>query len=396
MPIKKRVLLITSTFPKGEDDEQIQWLRELILRLKSQGIKIDVFAPAYRGSPSHTYFGIKVSRFRYAPAPLEILTHDEGALFKLRQKPWLFFLPIFYLFFGVMAVIRKAKDSHYDVIHVHWPFPQGIFGLAAKRTTSAKLILTFYGAEFALVNQVPLGTAILRLIIQQADRVVAISNFTKRKILAITKVPVKVIPFVSGISKVSFKKQKIKKTKDKTKRILFVGRLIERKGVAYLIEAMPTVLTSIDARLDIVGHGLLLPKLKRQVEKMGLQKKVFLHGKIDEKKLVNFYQDCHVFVLPAIIDRWGDTEGLGVVLLEAMSFKKPVIASRVGGIGDIVKDGQTGILVPQKDSSSLAEAIIKLLTNKNLSEKLSREGYQQLQDKFRWERIINQVIKIYR
>lgn len=392
--MKKRVLIITSTFPRTEKDRQIPWMGKLLRQLKSKGLDIEVFAPAYRSFPSHTYFGIEIHRFRYAPAFLETLTHEEGAIFKLRRQPWLFFLPIFYLFFGTIAIFQRARDRHYDIIHVHWPFPQGLFGIVAKWITSARLILTFYGAEFALMNRVPGGRTVLRFIVKQADQIVAISNFTKRRILEIADVPVKVIPFASGISRT--RNKKIRKKGDGTKKILFVGRLIERKGVIYLLKTMPQTLEKVNARLDIVGGGPLFSQLSKQVKKMKLSKNIFLHGKISEKKLVNLYQDCDVFVLPAIVDKWGDTEGLGVVLLEAMSFKKPVVASRVGGITDIVKHNKTGILVPQRNSQALVKAIVKILTDKNLANKLAQSGYQYLQDKFHWERIISETIKIYR
>jgi len=388
-----RVLLITSTFPISEKDTQIPWMRELLFGLKKKGIKIDVFAPSFRGCPNHQYFGINVFRFRYAPAFLETLTHQEGALFKLRQKPWLIFLPAFYLFFGLIATIRRIKKTKYDIIHVNWPFPQGIFGVVGKWLTKDRLVLTFYGAEFALANRIPLGKTLIRFVLKYADRVIAISTFTKRKILEIKPVPVKVIPFASGITMVG--KMKKPEKKKSSKNILFVGRLIERKGVTYLIKAMPIVLKSLNARLDIVGSGPLFSNLKIEIEKNKLEKNVFLHGKVSEKKLVDFYRNCDVFVLPAIKDKWGDTEGLGVVLLEAMSFKKPVIATRVGGITDIVKNNLTGILVPQKNSYLLAKAIIKILTNQKLSKKLTEGGYQYLKKNFNWEKILCQIAEIY-
>ena len=123
---------------------------------------------------------------------------------------------------------------------------------------------------------------------------------------------------------------------------------------------------------------------------------VTLYGKVSESKLKALYLASDIFILPAIIDRWGDTEGLGVVLLEAMSVGKPVIASRVGGITDIVKHNETGYLVDEKNSEVLAQAIVKVLRNKKLSKRLATGGQKFVREKFSWKKIIEKTLEIYR
>lgn len=393
--VKKKLLFVTSTFPLSEKDIQVPWMAELVKKL-SEKLDVDIFAPAFKASKSFRYFNIPVCRFRYAPSFLEILTHGEGTLSRLRVRPWLFFIVFFYIFFGSLSFIYILKKNKYDVVNINWPFPQGVFGFISKLISpSTKLILTFYGAEFSLAKHIPFGKLFLSLIIGRADKIVAISNATKREVQALKDVPVEVIPFTSSIIVDQVNSANNKRRDYKEKRILFVGRLIDRKGISYLIDAMPRILSSMPSRLDIVGEGPLYDVLDKQIKKSFLDKSVFLHNKISELKLKKFYQDCDVFVLPAIIDKWKDTEGLGVVLLEAMSFRKPVIASNVGGIGDIVKDGTTGILVPEKDSLVLSKAIISVFENKNLQEKLANKGYEYVTSKFSWNSIIDRTLRIY-
>lgn len=391
----KRVLFITSTFPLNEKDSQAPWMAEFVRRMSS-GTKIDVFAPSHEGSKNSKYCDIDVFRFRYAPSFLEILTSKEGAVFKLRAKPWLFIVAFFYIIFGLIAVIKQVKKYRYNVIHVNWPFPQGIFGLVAKWISHTPLILTFYGAEFTLINQVPLGKMILKYILKNSNHVIAISNFTKRKILELqSDITVSVIPFTSSLTVADETKEKVEKN-DGENRILFVGRLIERKGISYLIDAMKYVLPVVGkVRLDIVGGGPLMSLLNKKIIEKKLDKFVFLHGKVNEEELKKFYNLCTVFVLPAIIDRWGDTEGLGVVLLEAMNFGKSVVASNVGGIPDIVKDNVNGLLVPEKDPKKLGEAIIKLLTDEKLRNNLASNSRTTVRNDFSWEKIIASTKKLY-
>lgn len=390
-PIKKKVLFVTSTFPLNEEDTQVPWMAELVKRL-SKRVDIDVFAPSYKGKKSSNYFDINVFRFRYAPAFLEILTHNEGALFKLRGRPWLFIVALSYIICGSLAIISRLRKADYKVVHVHWPMPQGIFGLLAKMTfPHIRVILTFYGAEFALTNKIPFGKKLLSTIIKQADSVTAISNFTKNKIQELSHRSVKVIPFTS-----SFKIDHLTKKKradEKTKRVLFVGRLIERKGISYLIDSINEL--SSNVVLDIVGEGPLLSALKNQIFFLKLDKRVFLRGRANEEELKNFYMNCDVFVLPSIMDRWNDTEGLGVVLLEAMSFGKAVIGTRIGGITDIIKDGKNGLLVEQKDANQLASAIKKLLSNDKLRSYLSSNGIDTVNNQFGWKSILVDFEKLY-
>src|SRR5207247_5934205 len=138
--------------------------------------------------------------------------------------------------------------------------------------------------------------------------------------------------------------------------VLFVGRLVERKGVAHLIEAIAR-LGSRGPRLEIVGEGPERPGLEALAARLGVVDRVVFRGKIPPDELQASYARAAVCVLPSVLDARGDTEGLGVVLLEAMNHGTPVIASRVGGIPDIVEDGVSGLLVPPGDADALAAAV---------------------------------------
>lgn len=393
------VLFITSTFPRSENDVLANWIGQLATKLKEKGILVEVMVPSFKGERQTDYMGIRVHRFRYAPAFLELLTQDQGAPFKIRSNPLFLFLVPLYLVFGCMYILRIFSKTSYDVVDVHWPFPNGLLGMLAKKLKSKlKLVLTFHGAEFALARQVPFGIKILRFIVNQADSIRANSTFTKKMLQDVMPVKVEVIPFGSTISvdknKENSKNNQLKQSEKK--RILFVGRLIERKGLVYLIDAVKEVVKHIDTNLDIVGSGPLVWELNHKIKLNGLEDIVRIHTHVGSEELKRYYQNCDVFILPAIIDQWGDTEGQGVVLLEALNFKKPVIASDVGGIIDIVKDGKTGVLIPEKDSQRLAEAVKKILTDRNLAKQLGEAGYHHAKDNFGWEKIIEKTIETYR
>ena len=179
-------------------------------------------------------------------------------------------------------------------------------------------------------------------------------------------------------------------------KILFVGRHIERKGICYLIEAAK-YLPKDQFEIRIVGVGDL-NEVKDPVnfsEVEGFPASIIFTGKLSPEDLANEYKTANVFTLPAIVDSKGDTEGLGVVLIEAMELGLPIVASDVGGIPDVVIDGESGILVPEKDPVALANAFKRLAADPSLTEHLLAGARKRINDCFTWDGIIERQIDVY-
>jgi len=201
-----------------------------------------------------------------------------------------------------------------------------------------------------------------------------------------------------GVDLSSFKApvtmQKIQKSSD-GKTILTVGRLIDWKGTDYLIEALPEVLSRIpEARLMIIGRGPMEGSLRQKVKDLRLEEHVEFLGTVSDDDLRDYYRSADVFVLPSI-NLNGRTEGLGVVVLEAMASGCPVIGSNVGGIPDIITDGENGILVPERDPHILAREIIHLLSDKERCQSLKSHGYERVREQFSWTRISDSFLSVY-
>ncbi|MBI4727228.1 glycosyltransferase family 4 protein [candidate division TA06 bacterium] len=387
-----RVLHIVTAFPRHEQDVITPWLVEMLKKLKVQGAEVEVFTSSYQGLSDQTLFGIPVHRFRYFFSPWENLTHEEMAIDRMTRSPLYKILPGFYLIGGLIGALKLCRRNKYDVIHVHWPMPHAVFGWAAKKACRARLVTTFYGAELRWVkNLLPFLKWFLRWAIKISDRVAAISTFTASEVKSISDVPVEVIPYTVGFPTNS--KFKIQNSKFGEPVILTVGRMVERKGVRYLIEAMQQL---PQARLEVVGGGPLLEELQSLTKHLGVADRVRFAGKISEQELIDHYRRAAVYVQPGIIDARGDTEMLGVALLEAMNYHVPVIGSDLGGITDIIIHEKTGLLVPQKDPQALARAIQRILSEKGLGTKLADEAYRHLTTNFSWDNIVSRWMAIYR
>ena len=391
-----RILYISSTYSRDEKDNQNPWMIDTIRHLKERGYEIEVLAPSFKGLRTRTVGGVLVHRFRYFFRDKETLTHDQGAPNKIRGSVLFKLLFFPYLFFGTLAAMRVARKGRYDFIHCHWPFPHGLMGWAACLAAPGKprLILHFHGACLLLAAKFKPIAPLLRFCLRRAQGVVSNSSFTAGLVARLMPAPVKqsVIGFGSPLSG-----DPLPPARNRTKIILTVGRVVERKGIAYLLRALPKIAAILDAKVAIVGKGD--PKVEADlhaiVEESRLQDRVVFAGKVPEAQLIEWYQTCDVFCLPAIVDSQGETEGLGVVLLEALNYARPVVASDVGGIPDIIKDGRTGLLCPEKDPDALAAAILKLLSDPALGETLGRQGHDFVRKEFSWENIVSQWEAFY-
>jgi len=386
-----KIGVVTSVYALSETDRHASFLVESTRQLVARGHEVRIFAPSYEGCPSHSVQGVPVHRFRYFPRRWENLTHGEGAPNRIRNPLYLF-VAAFYILFGLIGLLRFCRTERFDALHVHWPFPHGIWGLAAARLFGIPMVLTFHGAELLLTRRFPFVAPVLRLICRNADGIVCNSNFTAGQVGRYTSKPVNVIPFGATVRARAADRDPAKPVKD----ILYVGRLIERKGVDYLIDAMPLLLRHLPTRLHIVGDGPMAGPWRARAANAELSEWIVFHGIVPNDRLEALYATSDLFVLPAIVDDRGDTEGQGVVLVEAMSFAMPVVACEVGGIPDVVLSGVTGLLVPQRSPDELANAIVAILADPALAARFGAAGLAHAQDYFSWERITGLLEATYR
>ena len=174
------------------------------------------------------------------------------------------------------------------------------------------------------------------------------------------------------------------------KMVLFVGGLSSRKGVQYLIKAMPKILRKIpDTTLVVVGVDWgFQSHLEGLSHELRVDKKVLFTGSVSNEQLLDAYSACDVFVLPS------EREGLPTVILEAMASGKPVIATNVGGNPYVIEDGVTGFLVEYGNETKLADKIIYLLENEDIREKVGKNARKKVGD-YSWEKIAEGIEKIY-
>jgi glycosyltransferase involved in cell wall biosynthesis len=235
-------------------------------------------------------------------------------------------------------------------------------------------------------------------IAKKADLIVTISQYSIQKILQNYTVPKEKIRLApNGVDTDKFKPQPVNAELkrglgvDGKPCVLFVGNLVPRKGLPFLVEAARKVTRQVkDAQFLIVGDGPQKSMLTTQIQNHYLTGHFHFLDNIPDAQLPAIYNSADLFVLPSI------QEGQGIVLLEAQACGKPVVAFDVGGVNETVQDGKTGFLVERGNVDEFANALVKLLTDRTLGEKMGLTGRGFMEKNFTWELCAQRMLSVYR
>jgi glycosyltransferase involved in cell wall biosynthesis len=395
----KSILVLTTSFPLESSTAFGSFVFEKCRHLVKEGLQVKVIAPHHMGANKKAKIdGIIINRFQYFfPARFQMIAYRAGIPTNIRTSFLAKLQLPFFVFSFLIAAMKDAK--HYDILHCHWSIA-ALIGIVAAKIFKKKIVYMMHGVEAFVFGD----SSILKWILRNVDFLISNSSFTEKKTLAIY--PVKnhavIAPGVDihryypqgGISDLrksfNFSKTDIF--------ILAIGNFIPRKGFEYLVDALNIIVNHkgiTNVKLGLGGRGPLKDKYKKMIQTYSLDNYFIFLGFIEDKHMPPYYSLADIFVLPSIVDSNGNTEGLGVVLLEANACQTPVVGSRVGGIPDIIQDGFNGLTCEQKNPVDLAEKIIKLAYNSGLRKQMGENGRKIIEDKFNWETIAKRMIDIY-
>jgi phosphatidylinositol alpha-mannosyltransferase len=311
--------------------------------------------------------------------------------------------------FGLSRKVKQVMNRGFDIVHVHGMSP--FLPLMAAKYSTGVNILTFHGSMPG-TNMYKYVAFLLQAYIRKAHAIIAVSNEAletlKRFVRdnhTITPVDNDLAGFVSGryvnvrykiipngidASRFSPRAKAFSRFSSGGPNILFVGRFEPRKGLNYLLEAFPEVQKQLpEARLIIVGKGWRDRTGNPATGSTTGAKNVFFEGFVTRELLPRYYASCDVYCSPAT-----GRESFGIVLLEGMASGKPVIASDIPGYRDVVTHGSDGLLVKPEDPKALAQTLIKVLTNKELSTQLSKHG-PETATRYSWDRVTRDIEEFY-
>ena len=287
---------------------------------------------------------------------------------------------------------RIIKDLVPDILHAHDPHAVALSSLALSFLTSGKCPALVASRRVAFHLK---GHAFSRWKYHQVDCFVAASHAIRQMLVGDGIDPDRIVTVYEGIDL-----QRVEAEPAVNIHAEFwlptqapivgaVAALTQEKGHKYLIDAAALVVRDVpDARFVILGEGELRPSLERQVKDLHLDKHVVLPG--FRADILSFVKSFDVFVMSSLF------EGLGTSLLDAMALSKPTVASDTGGIPEVVSHGETGLLVPPRDSRELASAITKLLKDPERRERMGRAGRERVARLFSADQMVEKTLRVYR
>jgi glycosyltransferase involved in cell wall biosynthesis len=278
-------------------------------------------------------------------------------------------------------------NEDFDIIHVHKPFEFPIMHYLRQKGSGAKVVFGSHGTDFFFSDRYFFKRAV--------DASVACSGFNAMEVRQRYGIVPEVI--FNGADEERFKPCNVLEARrhcgleEGFPYIGTVGRLIGLKGVQVLLEAMPKILAECpETRLLIIGDGDYGTRLEALARELGIINNVSFVGRVEHDNLPRWINSLDVLVQPSIGD-----ESFGISIIEAMSCGKPVVATRSGGIPEIMEEGEVGYIVPKRDEILLAERIVSLVKNRDLAETMGLKARERVLARFTWEKVVTRLIEIY-
>ncbi len=284
----------------------------------------------------------------------------------------------------------------FDIVHCHFG-ENGILSIHLKKMHVTDAVLTvFHGLDMSTFIST-YGADVYKDLFLEGDLFLPISDHWKQKLIALNCDEKKIHVHHMGIELEKFKYSERKISPEEPVKLLTVGRLVEKKGHEYLIKAVAKTLEKGKNILCMIaGDGPLREKLESIVSELGIGDNVQFLGAVKHEEVLELFQQAHIFVLPSVTASDGDQEGIPVVLMEAQAVGLPVISTYHSGIPELVMDGKSGFLVPERDVDSLAEKLDYLLEHPGIWPKMGTCGRKRVEEEFNVKKLNNQLLKIYR
>jgi len=329
-----KVVVLTTSYPRSPEDVAGRFVADAVERVEAAGIDVEVVSPA---------------RFRHFG-----IAYGGGIANNLRDEPWRgALLPVFMAAYGRAA---RSASRGADLVHAHW-LPSGVAALATRKP----YVLQLWGTDVELARRMP---ALAGPVVARARLVICASSALAGSARELGARDVRVIP--SGVDIPTETAGEAEPP-----HVLYVGRLSSEKGITELLaaaEGMPLV---------VVGDGPLRDEVPQAL------------GFVPNAELGPYYDAAAVVAVPS------RREGYGVVCAEAMAHGKPVVASAVGGLLDLVAHGETGLLVPPGDTAGLREALHWLLGDAELRRRMGEAARERARERLSWERATAETLRAY-
>lgn len=381
--------MITSSYPKFPGDVTAPFIESIASSLVARGHGVDVVLPHHPELRPNGRGPVRLFPYRYAPSDAwSLWGYAQSLQSDVRVRRGMYaLLPSVALSLRATLGERLLAES-YDVVHAHWVVPNAVLVTDIVRAHRMPFVISLHGSDVFVAERLKPARALARRAFAAAGAVTACSDDLHQRALALGAAAVRTRTVPYGVDVAAFRPGAGPDGAIRARLgvpagaflVLAFGRLVEKKGFRYLIEAASRV---PGVHVVIAGEGDLRDELQRLAG--SLEAPVSFCGALEREAMAAALASADVAVVPSVVDHAGNVDGLPNALLEALAAGRPIVASRVAGIPDVIEHERNGLLVPGKDAAALAEALRRLVAEPDTRGRLSAAARETAVTRLSWD-----------
>ncbi len=379
--------MLTSSYPRFPGDVTAPFIESIARAVAARGHAVDVVLPHHPELRRSTDEPVRFFPYRYAPDRLSRWGYAQSMAADVRvRRPMYLLLPLVALALRRLVAERLAAER-YDVLHAHWVVPSAALVTDMARSHAIPVVVSLHGSDVFVAERLAPAGWLARAALEDAGAITACSRDLHERALRLGAPAERTRTLPYGVDVAAFASQadaaamreRLGARPDELL-VLAFGRLVEKKGFRHLIEAAAPV---AGVRVAIAGQG----DLRGELEALARERRapVVFAGALEREAMAVALQAADVAVVPSVVDRAGNVDGLPNALLEAMAAGRAIVASRVAGIPDVMTDGKDGLLTPARDAAAIQAALIRLRDDAALRERLGRAARTTVAETLSWD-----------
>lgn len=402
------ICVLTHTYPRFTDDINAPFVEHLMEEIARQGENVSVltaYDPAWARRPDDHTVDLRTYRYIW-PDKLHILGYSRTIEGNVRFRKRVMLLSPFLFAGAYRAFLQLVKEKKPDILHAHWILPNGWIAAQVSRKTGVPLLIQTHGSDVFTAEKTPLFRRMARSAASQASFIVSPSPdmISRLAALGIDRGKIGLVPnavqadFATGVTAEQVQALRGKLGIPEGNLVMLaMGRMVHVKGFSYLLEAFAEIARKHkNVTLVLAGGGVLYEDMRKRAGELGIAGRVAMPGAVMRGMVPVYYRMADVFVVPSVRHESGAVDGLPVVVPEAMAAGLPVVASEVGGIPVLIRNGANGILVPQRDVSALAQALERLLNDAGLRRRFGESSQRIIRDAVNYPALAGHFRRLYR
>ncbi|MXZ71406.1 MAG: glycosyltransferase family 4 protein [Acidobacteria bacterium] len=403
-PPRHTVVIATSSYPRFPGDLTGTAVEPIARGVAARGHAVHVVAPWHplvrRGDVED---GIHYHFYRYAPVPaLNVFGYAGSLRADVSMKGAAYAAAPFAVLAGMRMVRRVVREHGATLIHAHWAIPSGV--IAAAGASDLPLVISLHGSDIFVAERNGLARLAARRAFRRADRVTGCSADLRDRAVALGADDSRAETLLHGVDASRFTPNADTRARVRAEHgigaddpiVFAVGRLVRKKGFEHLIDAVASLAPRHPRlRLVIAGGGDLDAELRERAAAGGVADHVMFLGAVAHGTVADWLAAADISAAPSVVDDAGNVDGLPNTVLEALASATPVVATLAGGIGAVAVDGETALIVPERDAGALAGAIETLVQDPALGARIGQTARQRMQTEQTWARVAERFEQAY-